>query len=550
VSDTRDAHVEGLELQVAPLSSPKLVEDYYAGAQQLAPFYSGHAWSARAYQRRAQTIQSLFSRERGDLLRSAVHPTSGNAAAKLDRIAVGEGYVVTTGQQPGLFGGPLYTAYKILTAVRLAQKLEQLLDAPVAPLFWVPADDHDWDEVNHVSVIDAKNQLVRLSAASTTDTPVSMAQRRFGDDISAVIDQLAAVLPQNDFAAENLALLRDSYTPHATVAEAFQAFIARTFSSFDLLVTYSADPALKRFAVPLFRSELEHAEAHARLLRQQTDRLIAAGYHEQVAIALDAANLMYEDQSGRERLVREDGGWMLRRTKRYFDQAELLDRLETEPERFSANVLLRPVLESYAFPTLAYVGGPAEVSYFAQTGCLFSAHGVDMPLVFPRASIDLVEAKVRKVLDKFDLTPADFRRPFHELISQLARDELPEGVRTALLQLRRGITSGYEALVDASAGIDATLRGPLEGARNASHKQVEDAERKILSHLKKQQAISTEQLQKASSNLFPDGQRQERVFGIVNYLARYGSAMLSAIALALDLQIDRDVPGWDGVRCV
>ena len=550
MSDSRDAQVEGLELLVAPLPGPKLVEDYYAGVQQLAPFYAGHPSSTRAYQRRAQTIQSLYSRERADLLRSAVHPTSGNAAAKLERIASGEGYVVTTGQQPGLFGGPLYTAYKILTAVRLAQKLEQLLDAPVAPLFWVPADDHDWDEVSHVSVIDAKNQLVRLSAASTTDTPVSMAQRRFGDDITGVIDQLASVLPQNDFAAEYQSLLRDCYTPNVTVAEAFQTFIARTFSSFDLLVTYSADPSLKRFAVPLFRSELENAEAHARLLRQQTDRLIAAGYHEQVAIALDAANLMYEDESGRERLLREDGGWMLRRTKRYFDQAELLDRLETEPDRFSANVLLRPVLESYAFPTLAYVGGPAEVSYFAQTGCLFSAHGVDMPLVFPRASIDLVEAKVRKVLDKFDLAPADFRRPFHELISQLARDELPESVRTALLQLRRSITSGYEVLVDASAGIDVTLRGPLEGARNASHKQVEDAERKILSHLKKQQAVSTEQLQKASSNLFPDGQRQERVFGIVNYLARYGSAMLSAIAMALDLQIDRDVPGWDGVRCV
>jgi bacillithiol synthase len=549
MSDTR-AHVDGLELQVVPLPGPKLVEDYYAGVPQLAAFYSGFAWSPQAYRRRAELVQGAFSPERSALLRSAVFPTSSSAAAKLERIARGEGFVVTTGQQPGLFGGPLYTAYKILTAVRLAQILEQQLDAPVAPLFWVPADDHDWDEVNHVHVIDARNQLVRVEAASTTDAPLSMARRQFGEDVTASIDQLAAVLPQNDFAAEYLAILRECYTPHACVADAFRQFIARTFSSVDLLITYSADPALKRFAVPLFRAELENAEAHAWLLRQQTDRLIAAGYHEQVAIALDAANLMYEDENGRERLVREDGDWILRRTKRSFDQRELLNRLEAEPERFSANVLLRPVLESYAFPTLAYVGGPAEVSYFGQTGCLFSAHGVPMPLVFPRASLDLVEAKVRKVLDKFNLTPADFRRPFHEMVSQLARDELPEGVRAALLQLRRGLTSGYEALVEASAGIDVTLRGPLESARNASHKQVEDAERKILSHLKKQQAISIEQLQKASSNLFPEGQRQERVFGAVNYLARYGGALLSAVLVALDLQIERDVPGWDGVRCV
>jgi bacillithiol biosynthesis cysteine-adding enzyme BshC len=316
-----------------------------------------------------------------------------------------------------------------------------------------------------------------------------------------------------------------------------------------LLITASSDVALKRHASPVMRRELENAEKHATLLRAQSDRLLAAGYHEQVAIATDAANVMYEDEHGRERLVREGDGWMVRRTKRFFSHAEILELLESNPERFSANVLLRPVVESYAFPTLAYVGGPAEVSYFGQTGCLFSAHHVDMPLVMPRASADLIEAKIRKVLDKFTLEPHDLRHPFHEIASQIARDDLPEEVRVALHQLREDLTNGYAGLVAGATGIDPTLKGPLEGARNASYKQVEDAERKILTHLKKQNEIGLDQLRKASVHLYPDGQRQERVLGGISYLGRYGEELLAGIAAALDVQLDAVVAGWDGVRC-
>ena len=268
-----------------------------------------------------------------------------------------------------------------------------------------------------------------------------------------------------------------------------------------------------------------------------------------MAIATDAANVMYEDEHGRERLVREADGWMVRRTKRFFEHQEVLELLQTHPERFSPNVLLRPVVESYAFPTLAYVGGPAEVSYFAQTGCLFSAHKVDMPLVLPRASADLIEAKIRKVLDKFGLTPRDLRHPFHEIASQIARDELPDEVRTALHALREDLTTGYATLVAAAQTIDATLKGPLESARNGSYKQLDDAERKILTHLKKQNEIGLDQLRKASVHLYPDGQRQERVLGGVTYLGRYGGELLNGIAATLDVQLDAAGTGWDGVRC-
>jgi bacillithiol biosynthesis cysteine-adding enzyme BshC len=320
--------------------------------------------------------------------------------------------------------------------------------------------------------------------------------------------------------------------------DAYRAVIAHTFARFDLLTTSSADPALKRYARPLIARELQHAQSHAQRLRKQTDRLVEAGYHEQVAIAEDAANVMYEDEYGRERLVRDDEGWLLRRTKRTFTHAEVMALVDREPERFSANVLLRPVLESFAFPSLAYVGGPAELSYIAQTGCLYAAHEVPMQLVYPRASADLIEAKVRKVLDKFTLTADDLRQPFHELASQIARDELPDSVATRLREMREGLTRDYGALVDATASIDPTLKGPLESARNASHKQLDDAERKILTHLKKQNEIGLEQLRKAAVHLYPNGARQERVVGTVAFLGKYGLGMLDGIADALAINLE------------
>ncbi len=541
--------LDGLEIRLESLSGTKLVRDYYSGDPELGTFYSGYPWSLSAFRRRAELVKRRATGERQRLLRESVEPTSPRAAEKLERIAAGEGFVVTTGQQAGLFGGPLYTAYKVLTTVKLAQVLEETLGVPVAPLFWSPADDHDWEEVNHMGVLDARNQLQRVELPGQPDSAVSMARRRVGEGIANTLQHLTELLPANEFAGRQLELLQTAYAPHAFFADAFKTVIAHTFARFDLLMVASSHKALKRFSIPLITRELEHTERHAALLRSQTDRLLAAGYHEQVAIADVAANVMYEDEHGRERLVQENGGWVLRRTKRQFRHEELLALLQSEPERFSPNVLLRPVVESNAFPTLAYVGGPAELSYFAQTGCLFVAHEVPMPLFFPRKSGDLVEAKVQKVLDKFGLTPLDLRRPFHELASQIARDELPHDVTSALQQLRRDITDGYGSLVNAATGIDQTLRGPLEGARNSSHKHLEDAERKILQHLKKQNEIGLEQVRKASTNLFPNGERQERVLGTINYLARYGESLLTGIMDALDLQIDAVVEGWDGVRC-
>lgn len=538
-----------LRIQRLGTSRSQLMRDYYDAVPALAPFFAGCPWDAAAVRRVAGRVAGQFDAASRAAMQEAIQPTTEAARAKLERIAAGDGFFVVTGQQAGLLTGPLFTIYKTITAIKAAEAYEAVLGVPVAPLFWVAADDHDFPEVNHAHVIGADNDLHRIEIAAADDVPRSMSRQLLGNGITATVDALSGILPANEFAQQAIEWVRTSYRPDRTVADAFADLLRLMFSQHDLLITSSAHPVVKRLGVSVIQRELEHAEAHEAAVRRQTDKLVAAGYHEQVSVRAGAANVLYEDETGRDRLTHEHDHWQLSRSKRRFEYQELIELVDETPERFSPNVHLRPIVSNVVFPTIAYVGGPAEVSYYAQIGCLFEQHGVPMPLVVPRASLELVEHKVQKVLDKFGLGVEDVHQPFDQLTSRVIRDELPVDVTTTVQALRTQIADGYAQLVAATQTIDPTLKGPLENARNASHKALADAEKKLVSHLKKKNEIGIEQLRKASVNLYPNGQTQERALSGVSYLARYGPAFIDALSAEIGLQIDRQAPDWQGVAC-
>lgn len=539
----------GLDLYTGTVSGSDLVRDYLAGQPRLAPFFAGFPYDPEAFRRKAAAVHARLKPEARSRVAAAMAPTSTGAAERMRRMLAGYGLAVTTGQQAGLFGGPLYTTYKLLTAIGLARSLESLLAQPVVPVFWVAADDHDWLEVNHTSVVDGANEVRRVELAGPEQPPLPMSERRLGDAIEATLDAFLQLLPESEFAAPWAELLRRCYRPDATVAGAFREMMLGLFAEFDVVLFDPSHPAVKKEAAPLLWRELEQSAAHASLLETQSARLVEAGYHAQVTIAREAANLSYSDEQGRDRLVRENDTWHLRRTRRTFTTQDLEARLRSEPERFSPNVLLRPVVESALLPTVAYVGGPAEVAYFAQIGCLFDAHGIEPPLVVPRRSAIVIEPKVRRVLDKFELAPADLMQPFHEVVTRLVRGELPEEVRGPLASLRNAIGAGYDALGAGAAAIDPTLEAWIRNLRNQSLGQVENAEKKILSHLKKRGEIEIDQLRKAAANLYPGGAPQERVLNIFPLLARYGPGLLRDLAGVMQVAPDRSMAGWSGVDC-
>ncbi len=552
--DTRTSrHVgeeTGLELVVRDLSGTGLVRDYLAGAPQLARFYAGFPFDPGAWQRKAAAVHARLDGAKRSRIADAYLPCTERARARLSRVLAGDGLAVTTGQQTGLFGGPLYTIYKILRAVRAAETLEALLEQPVVAVFWLAGDDHDWAEVNHAAVVDGGSELKRIALGDDADAPpVPMSARVLGPDIETAVEALVATLPPTEFAAPLIERVRSAYRPGVTMASAFRELLLGVLREVDVVLLDPAHPAVKRAASPLVLRELEQASTHGAQLAAQSERLVAAGYHAQVTIAPEAANVFLYDDQGRDRLTREEGGWMLRRTKRLLSEEEVQSLVASDPSRFSPNVLLRPVVESALIPTVAYVGGPAEVSYFAQIGCLFEAHGVEPPLVLPRLSLTIVEGRVRKVLDKFGLEPADLTRPFHEVATGVVHGELPDTVTEPLRRLREAAQAEYETLAEGAATIDPTLRNWVIGGRNTLLGQLDGAEKKMTSHLKKKSEVELEQLRKAAVNVFPGGEPQDRVLNILPYLARYGPGLLRDLAAAVGVQLDRAVPGWTGVVC-
>lgn len=539
-----------LEIRIGQIGGNPLVTDYMNGREALQPFFFGHPLDPATYRRKAQEVLARFDAARRQAMAGAVRPIGDDATRKLERIAGGDGFFVTTGQQPGLFGGPLYTIHKALSAVALARRLESLLETTVMPLFWVASDDHDWEEANHTYILDAGNELRRLELAGDPDSARSMGTRRLDGSAETALSQLTELLPPSEFRDDIVARLEAAYR-EGTVADAFTGTLTGLMGDVGLGVTDAQDPVVRRLDEPVIRRELENAEAHERALRRQTERLEGAGYAAQVPTLPGAANVFYEDEGhGRERLLREDGSWVLRASRRKLSEAELWELYEEAPARFSANVVLRPVVESAVFPTLAYVGGPGETSYLAQTGCLFEAHGVGMPVVFPRFSVTLIEGKVRKVLDKFGLTEGDFvSRPVHEVVSGVVRDDVPDEVQAAVSRLRQALQEGYQAVYDAVESIDPTLKGPIFSARNEGFKAISDVEKKIRHHVKLNEETELEQIEKAAVNLAPEGKPQERVLNVHHYLARYGEGLIPAILDRLEVRLDRDEDGWTGVRC-
>ena len=519
-----------------PAGSP-LVNAYVRGDAVAAPYFNGSWRDPQAYRRMLDAVDRRFEAAARRRALEATNAPAGVDRERLDRWVQESGVVVTTGQQPGLMGGPLYSLYKGISTVRLAERLEALLDRPVLPLFWVASEDHDWEESDHTYLIDSSNRLVRVQVPDQGSGNRAIHRVPLGADIELWVDEVARLLPQTDFSAPYIEVIREAYRPGVTLAQGFQSVLGAIFEPLGVLFADAANPALKDISQSVLLSELDHAEAHEAILREDAERLEKEGFPLQVPILEDGVNLFLEGAEGRERLYRRPGGFELHRSGERLTAEEIRSRVVEDPMALSPNVLFRPLVESTVFPVVSYVAGPGELAYYAQLKRFYEAHGLTMPVLFPRHGVTVVESKIRKVIDKFGLKTEDFSRPYHEIASEIARDEVPANVRTALGQLAGSIAEGSRALLDAARTIDPTLKGPVMHARNAALAAFQDVERKIVQSVKRENEIGLAQLEKALLHLFPEGKPQERVLNPLYYLTRYGNRFVEALVDGFEVDL-------------
>ncbi|HEU4884972.1 MAG TPA: bacillithiol biosynthesis cysteine-adding enzyme BshC [Longimicrobium sp.] len=526
-----------LKIEVQPLRGSRLVDDYRAGKPEAARFFTGHPGDLRAFRAKLAEVGRRFGRAERETAAAAVRPTSPGAAARLARFVEEGGAVVTTGQQAGLFTGPMYTIHKILTAIRLAEALEERLGVVVLPVFWAASEDHDFDEANHTYLVDGAGKLRRLAVSATDDRPLPMSEMRLGKDVENLSGELRDVV---ESIGDNAVDLRDVLAPYQagkTVAEAFRGTVERLFADFDLLVTDAADPHVKRASLPVLLGDVERAREHERLVRARTEELQAAGYSAPVTVRQDAANVFFHGPAGRERLAKTRDGWIARAARIRFTPDEVAERMRAEPGAFSPNVFLRPVVESAVFPTLAYVGGPAETAYFAQIGPLFQAFGIIPPVSYPRFAARLVPDEVARKAMELGATDEELQLPEHELASLLAKRRLPAAITERLHGLRVALVEGFGELMDAAAGIDFNLDGAVGARRNRALLEVAEAEAKILAHAKKADRGISHDLPFIRNHLMPLGTPQERVLNVFPYLAMRPT-LLRDLAEAMEVRFD------------
>jgi bacillithiol biosynthesis cysteine-adding enzyme BshC len=512
-----------------------LFRDYLAGAATLAPFYDEARWDlpalAVASQRTAAAAHPR--REVADALVRQQEARGASLAASRARLIAEAGSVaIVTGQQAILFCGPLLVLYKALAALRVAAALEQRRGAPVVPVFWVASDDHDFEEVRGVAVLDATGQRRALRYAPRQEPSGQPASAILLDaTIAGLGDDLAVTLPPSPHLDALLARVARCYRPGASLSQAFAALLSSLLP--ELVILDPCDPAFKSLMVPVLRREIAEASPTSRFAARVGAQLSAAGYHQQVPVREGFLNLFVVDEGERRALALQDGRIEVRGTRRRLSIDEALRWLEREPLAWSPGALLRPLAQDLLLPTAGYVGGPAELAYHAQIGPSYAHFGIPRPPLVPRPGATLVEPAQARALETEGLALPDVQGDPEALVARWARDAHPE-IADAFARARAAVEGQLHALGAALGGVDATLEAAADAAKGRALHQIVGLQEKATRALKKREQARAERLRRTREALFPGGVPQERELAILGVLARHGDAVLAELRERID----------------
>lgn len=427
--------------------------------------------------------------------------------------------VAVTGQQVGLFGGPLFAVLKALTAVALAKKAE---DAGVrcVPVFWLATEDHDLAEVNHTWIPGSDGTLVELrsSSAGVEDAPVGNV--RFGDEIAAVVEQAAELLGASEFTD----ILKQAYRPGETMGSAFGKLFASIFREWGVILIDAYDPEFHRLAEPVYRGAIEHTDDIVQALLERGKELEAAGYHQQVKVT-NSSTALFEIRNGKRTVIHRLNDHFKVGEERC-SREELLSRIAQAPENFSANVLLRPIVQDYLLPTLTYTGGPAEVAYFAQVAVVYERLLHRVTPVLPRFSATIVAPHQAKLLEKYGLKLSDLFHGEEKLRVLMSQNVLPSSMQSDFAEAGDALTRAMEKIRSDLQKLDPTLVDAASTAESKMKYQLDQlASRAARSQLTRNEVIERH-ARVLSANLFPNKELQEREIAGVYFLAKHGFDLL------------------------
>ncbi|WP_417589851.1 bacillithiol biosynthesis cysteine-adding enzyme BshC [Owenweeksia hongkongensis] len=506
----------------------KLICDYLDQDPTLKPFYNRfpnlenfkdqiEEKSSFTPEGRKMLVEALLE-QYSDLGKSS---DTSKTLENIQLLADGKTFTVTTGHQLNLFTGPLYFLYKIVSTINLSRELKKAYpENNFVPVYWMATEDHDFEEINFINLFGGRLRWNRESGG-----PVG----RFStEDIEPLIKELNEHLGPGSFAKEFCELLKTAYSEGRNLAEATRYLVHHLFGEHGLVIVDGDSSKLKTLMQPLFKDELLKSASHE-FVSKTTSKLEEV-YFQQVHPR--DINLFYIADGLRERIEKRDGRWYVLNTKLEFSEEEIIKELNDNPERFSPNVILRPLYQEVILPNLAYIGGGGELAYWFQLKDMFDAFKIPFPMLMLRNSALWVPAKEKSKLDDMGLKVSDLFYPLHEVKKNYVSEHAPVDVELDPYQQK--LQQMFDELEDVANLTDKSMLGAVNAQRQKQLNGLDNLKKKLIRAEKRRQSDQMEKLERVYFALFPKGSLQERHDNLSVYFSEYGPAFIEQLFESLD----------------
>lgn len=505
------------------LPFPKLFQNYINQEQTLLRFYETNPFSQEDLQRKIDSYRYGGDRkELGRYLRdyNAQFGTYPHIEKSIKKLEEEDGLVVVTGQQLTIFGGPLFTVYKIATAIRKAREIEETYNRPVVPVFWLADEDHDYEEAAEFN-LPAGEDIRRFFYDKPDNLDARVHEIPFDNRVDALIREIAESQFKTEFSPQVWDLLRKGYSSGKTFGYAFGTLIMNLFAEEGLILCGSNHRWAKEVTRDIFTESVSRKDAIYEALTRQTEALEKEGYSGQVQV--QKSNLFLIDEKGnRNKLSAEDGHWVEENSGRTYSDSELTARIAESPEKFSPNVFLRPILQSRLLPDVVYVAGPGEVAYYAQLKPLYEAFNLPMPVILPRLSATIVESAVERNLQRLPFRMEDFSQRIEDLEREyIERSDAPD-IEEIFRNWAEKIEAASADSIRQIEEIDSTLEGTAEKAKSHFLNDLNKVKGKVYRSVKDQERIQISRISKVQKSLYPNRNLQEREVAFLYFMNKYG----------------------------
>jgi bacillithiol biosynthesis cysteine-adding enzyme BshC len=507
---------------------PLLFQDYLYSFPKLKRYFSwnpyqdwGNCIKKRLkYYKQREAIYNIIKSQ------NKAWKASENTFSNIELLKEDKTLAVVTGQQVGIFGGPLYTIYKIIHTIKLSHSLKS--DYPeynFVPIFWMEIGDNDFNEINQLHFLTLQNKIDNIKLSETTNDIRSIYKRIIPSEINDLIYKAYELASPSEFRDVIFNFLRSAYAPEKSYANAFARWINHLFSEYGLILFDPTDIKLKEYYLPLFLRTIESREEIINQLQKVEKSLITEKYNSQVKINPEQTLLFMEmDDESRIRLDKHGSGYILKKgdNQKNYTNNELITQIQNYPERITPNVLLRPILQDKVLPTVTYIAGPSEINYLAQLKPIYEIYDVEQPMYSPRCRITIIEKKIKKIIEKYDISMADIFLSRENLIKDYIKRISESSVQAIFQNTKEQIIQAFENLRTTLITIDPTLDGSIKRTFLNVDNSIQKLRFKVDVAFEKEMDLSTQQLNKIIIHLFPLNIFQERILNITHFMIKYG----------------------------